>query len=247
VPARLPRKASPEVSEQILSLLRRTDTCTVSNAIESFGVRMRNEGFVHGGTRCMFPSLPPVAGYAVTGRIRTSAPPIANICYYNRMDFWEYLAALPAPKIMVMQDVDRIPGTGALFGEIHARIAAAFGCVAYVTNGTIRDLGGVKDTGIQCFAAGAGVSHSYAHVVEFGEPVEIGGLQISSGDLLHGDAHGVLKIPVDIVERLPEAVAAVAARESQLIKLCSAPGFSLQKLEEALKQEDAACHPPHHH
>jgi len=243
----LPTKAIPEVSEKILSFLRRTDTCTVSNAIESFAVRMRNEGFVHGGTRCMFPSLPPVAGYAVTGRVRTSAPPIANLCYYNRLDFWEYVAALPAPKIVVLQDVDRIPGMGALFGEIHARIAGAFGCVAHVTNGTIRDLSGVKDAGLQCFAAGASVSHAYAHVIEFGEPVEIGGLKICSGDLLQGDCHGVLKIPADVAERLPEAVAAVVAHESKLIKLCASPDFSIQMLEKALRQEDATCHPPQQH
>lgn len=237
---------TPGTSEEILEFLKSTDTCTVSNAIEGFDVRMRNEGFVHGATRCMFPSLAPVAGYALTGRIRTSAPPIANLCYYHRMDFWHYVASLPGPKMIVVQDADRIPGTGALFGEIHARIAAALGCVAYLTNGTIRDLAGIRDAGFQCFASGTSVSHSYAHVVEFGEPVEIGGLKISSGDLLHGDCHGVLKIPSDVIEGLPQAVAEIRAREAKLIRLCTSPDFSLQKLERMLKQEGADCHPLHH-
>ena len=235
----------PEVSPELLDFLHHTDTCTVSNAIETFNVRMRNEGFIHGVTRCMFPALAPVAGYAVTGRVRTSAPPIANLCYYNRLDFWEYVASLPAPKVVVVQDADRIPGTGALFGEIHARIAGALGCIAYVTNGTVRDLPGIRDAGFQCFASGTSVSHSYAHVVEFGEPVEIGGLKILSGDLLHGDCHGVLKVPKEIAEQLPDAVAHVTARESKLIKACAARDFSIRKLEELLKQEDSNCH--HHH
>ncbi|HVV46947.1 MAG TPA: hypothetical protein VHC72_17165, partial [Bryobacteraceae bacterium] len=60
------------VGPGVLDFLRRTDTCTVSNAIETFNVRMRNEGFIQAGVECMFPDLPPVAGYAVTARIRTT-------------------------------------------------------------------------------------------------------------------------------------------------------------------------------
>src|SRR5690242_1782976 len=94
------------LAADILALLRETDTCAVSNAIESFNVRMRNEGYVHDAVRCLFPELPPVAGYAVTGRIRTAAPPIANLCYYHRMDWWEYVVRVPAPRIIVLADVD---------------------------------------------------------------------------------------------------------------------------------------------
>jgi len=187
-----------------------------------------------------------VAGYAVTGRVRSSAPPIANLCYYNRMDFWRYMASVPDPKILVMEDADRIPGTGALFGEIHARIATALGCVAYVTNGTVRDLGGLKELGFQCFAAGTSVSHAYAHIIDFGEPVEIGGLKISSGELLQGDCHGVQTIPTEIAERLPAAAAKIVARESELIRLCASPDFSLEKLDHVLKQEGSTCQPASH-
>jgi regulator of RNase E activity RraA len=235
-----------QVNSEVVKFLKHTDTCTISNAIETFCVRMRNEGFVHGMTRCLFPALPPVAGYAVTGRVRSSAPPIANLCYYNRMDFWRYMASVPDPKILVMEDADRIPGTGALFGEIHARIATALGCVAYVTNGTVRDLGGLKELGFQCFAAGTSVSHAYAHIIDFGEPVEIGGLKISSGELLQGDCHGVQTIPTEIAERLPAAAAKIVARESELIRLCASPDFSLEKLDHVLKQEGSTCQPASH-
>ena len=68
-----------QVTPEIFDFLRRTDTCSVSNAIETFNVRMRNEGFIQGGVKCIFPAMPPVVGYAVTGRIRTTAPPISNL------------------------------------------------------------------------------------------------------------------------------------------------------------------------
>ncbi|MGA2596511.1 MAG: RraA family protein [Bryobacteraceae bacterium] len=236
-------KKDQQVSAEFLEFLGRTDTCTVSNAIERFNVRMRNEGFIHDVTHCVFPDLPPVAGYAVTGRIRTSAPPIADLCYYHRLDWWRHVAALPAPKIIVIADVDRIPGTGALLGEIHVRIARALGCVACVTNGTVRDIEGIRSAEFQCFASGTSVSHSYAHIIEFGEPVDIGGLTISTGDLLHGDRHGVLKVPYGVVDGLPAEVAHIQNREAELIRFCQSPEFSLGKLEPILEQESASCQP----
>jgi regulator of RNase E activity RraA len=192
----------------------------------------------------MFPSLPPIAGYAVTGRIRTTAPPISDLCYYHRVDWWEYLASVPGPKVIVLHDVDRIPGTGAFVGEIHTRISKALGCVGYVTNGTIRDLPGVAAAEFQCFAAGASVSHSYAHIIDFGEPVEIGGLKVSPGDLLHGDQHGVHTIPFSIAEDLPRSVKAVQDREAELLCFCQSPGFTLAKLVSILNEESRACQPP---
>ena len=234
---------SEQVSPEILNFLCHTDTCMVSNAIETFRVRMRNEGFINDSSRCMFPDLPPVAGYAVTGRIRTTSPPIANLCYYHRIDWWRYVASVPGPKVIVIADIDRIPGTGAFFGEIHAQIARSFGCVAYVTNGTVRDLSALKDAAFPAFAAGASVSHAYAHIVEYGEPVDLGGLTISSGDLVHADCHGVQTVPLEIAAELPAEAERIRQRESELIRFCNSPEFSLEKLERILNEESAVCQP----
>jgi regulator of RNase E activity RraA len=67
-----------------------------------------------------------------------------------------------------------------------------------------------------------------------GEPVEIGCLQIRTGDLLHADCHGVQKIPLEIAAEIPGAVERVAARERELIALCNDPAFSIEKLKELL-------------
>jgi 4-hydroxy-4-methyl-2-oxoglutarate aldolase len=225
------RQATPET----LEFLRRTDTCTVSNAIETFNVRMRNEGFIQGGVKCIFPAMPPVAGYAVTGRLRTTVPPISNLIYYQNIEWWEYVASMPGPKVIVLADTDPAPGTGALFGEIHVQISKALGCVAYVTNGTVRDLPAIRAANFQCFAGGVSVSHAYAHLIEMNEPVEIGSLQIRPGDLLHADCHGVQTVPVEIASELPGVVSEIAARESELIRLCEQPDFSIEKLVTALE------------
>lgn len=238
-------KTIKQVSPEILDILRRTDTCSLSNAIETFNVRMRNEGFVNGGIRCLIPELPPVVGYAVTGSIRTTAPPIANLCYYHRTDWWQFVASIPSPKIIVLEDVDRIPGTGAFVGEIHARIARALGCVGYVSNGTVRDMAGLRAADFQCFAAGTSVSHSYAHIVDFGEPIELGGLKVATGDLIHGDCHGVQKVPLEIIDALPAEVDRILRREASLIRFLQSGEFSLDKLTAMLTEESASCQPPY--
>jgi len=226
------RQAPPGVLEQ----LRALDTCTVSNAIERLDVRLRNEGFTDISVRCLSPELPPMVGYAATGRIRTTAAPTARYWYYERMDFWEYLATIPAPRIIVVEDMDGHPGLGALFGEVHAQIGRALGCIGYVTNGAVRDLPGIERTGFHLFAGGVAVSHAYAHVVDFGGPVEVGGLRVNPGDLLHGDLHGVVSVPAAIAAQVPKVAAELLAQERELIQLCQSAHFSMEKLRRQIER-----------
>jgi len=157
-------------------------------------------------------------------------------CYYYRMDFWNYVTTIPEPRVIVLQDVDHTPGVGAFVGEIHAAIGMALKCVGYVTNGSVRDLPAVKALGFHLFSGSVSVSHAYAHLIEFGDPVEIGGLKIVPGDLLHGDRHGVLKIPPEAVAGIPQEAERVMRAESELIRFCQSPQFSLEGLSDRLTQ-----------
>ena len=227
-----------------LERLREFDACTVSNAIEKFSVRLRNEGFISRAVRCRFPDLPPMVGYAATGRIRTASPPMTHRCYYDRMDWWTYVASLPKPRVIVVQDADGKPGLGAFVGEIHASIALALDCVGCVTNGAVRDLPAIKALNFQLFSGNLSVSHSYAHIIDFSEPVEIGGLKIRSGDLLHGDRHGVLNVPVELVADIPAEASKILAEERELTDFCRSPGFSLEELAKRLRQWPGSCDLP---
>jgi regulator of RNase E activity RraA len=224
-------------SRECLERLRRFDTCTLSNAIERLGVRPRNEGFIVGAVHCQYPKLPPVAGFAITGRIRCSMPPVGGGWYYEQIDWLRYLETVPGPRIVVMQDCDPYPGTGAMFGEVHARICRALDCVAYVTNGAVRDIPGIEALKFQLFAGGLSVSHAYVHVVEFGQPIEIGGLGICSGDLLHGDLHGVHRIPLKAVRDLAAAAEQVRLQEEELFHLCDDEDFCVDKLAAKLEEQ----------
>jgi regulator of RNase E activity RraA len=223
-------RAMKAVPRQLFAELEKFDSCTISNAIETFEVRTRNEGFINSSVRCQFPAMGPRAGYAVTARIRSSSTPIAGRCYYDRPDWWTHVQASPGPKFVAIQDIDHVPGLGALVGEIHSNIFTALGCTALATNGAVRDLPGVEKSGLQVFAGNVSVSHAYAHVVDFGVPVELGGLTINPGDLLHGDRHGIVCIPFDIVEDIPAEAARIVETEKELIHYCRSPQFSAEEL-----------------
>jgi regulator of RNase E activity RraA len=220
-----------------MEIVRRLDGCTLANAIETFQTRLRNEGFADNSIRCLFPQMPPMLGYAATIKIRGSAPPTAAGIYAERTDWWEYILSLPAPRVVVVQDVATQPGLGSLLGAVHVNILRALGCTGAVTNGAVRALPAAESLGFQLFAGSVSVSHAYVHVVEFGTPVEVGGLKVASGELIHGDLNGVQSIPPAIAARIPAAAAEIVARQQELITLCQSREFSLEKLRAAITKE----------
>jgi 4-hydroxy-4-methyl-2-oxoglutarate aldolase len=225
---------SPLPAEQ-LEALQRLDTCTVCNAIEQLDVRLRNEGFANASIRSILPCARPVVGYAATVCIRCSNPPMEGHVYVDRTDWWSYLLTVPAPRVVVIHDVDRSPGVGAFLGEVHAAILLKLGCVAAVTNGAVRDVPAIEEMGLECFAGSVSVSHAYAHIVDYGQPVEVGGLKIRPGDLLHADSHGVLSVPKETAAQIPALAARLLAHEHHVIDLCRSSDFSLDKLRTMVK------------
>jgi 4-hydroxy-4-methyl-2-oxoglutarate aldolase len=214
----------------LLEALRHLDAGTLANAIETFQKRLRNEGFVDHTVHCLCPRLEPMVGYAATLRIRGSAPPTAGDAYADRTDWWSYVLTLPTPRVAVVQDISTHPGLGALVGAVHMNILRALQCVGVITNGAVRDLPAAESAGFHYFAGSLSVSHAYVHIVEIGSEVEIGGLKIQSGDLLHGDAHGVQSIPLEIATQIPTVAAQIATKEQAIIALCRSPDFSLERL-----------------
>lgn len=225
----------PLIRVEHLDALRCLDTCTVSNAIETFQLRLRNAGFANSRVRCVFEDFPPMVGYAATARLRSGEPPITG-SYHHRADWWNSILRVPAPRIAVLEDLDEPPGIGAFLGDMHAAILKALGCVGYVTNGAVRQLPRVRDMGVQLFAGNVAVSHAYAHIFDYGSAVKVGGLEVTPGDLLHGDRHGVLVVPKEIAAEIPAAAAKVQAAEHRIIRLCQSQEFSVEKLRQVLEE-----------
>lgn len=227
--------AMSPLTEDVLSALRQFDTCTIANAVEKFQVRLRNTGFTNANIHCRFPDAPPMVGYALTGRLRTGEPPITGVVFHDRTDLWNTVLTVSGPRVLVLKDMDQPPGRGAFVGDVHASILKALGCVGFLTNGAVRELPSVQSTGFQLFSGNVAVSHAYAHIFDVKTDVEVGGMEVRPGDLLHGDRHGVISIPLEIAAEVPRVAAELRKRERKIIDFCQSNGFSVGKLGELMR------------
>jgi regulator of RNase E activity RraA len=222
----MPDRLPPEQLEE----LKLFDTPTISNAIERFNVRPRNEGFMSSEIKCMFPDLGRMVGYAATATIMARQPAPEGL-RVSRHDYWDYLVSLPAPRVVVIQDLDNPPAVGSFWGEVNGNIHKALGCIGTVTNGGVRDLDEVHALGFHFFACAPIVSHAYVHLVQFNVAVEVGGVVVRSGDLIHADKHGAITIPHEIAADLAEMCREVQRAERSTISFCKSPDFSLERLK----------------
>ncbi|HSP56042.1 MAG TPA: RraA family protein [Dehalococcoidia bacterium] len=219
---------TPPLTPEELEALRQITTPTVCNAIETFGVRPRNEGFMDSAIACRFPELGPMVGYAVTARIRASKIDGTEVRHHQ---IWADFEKTPKPWVVVIEDLDYPNPVGSYWGEVNASAYRALGAVGCVTNGGVRDLPEARRLGFHFFSSCVLVSHAYVHVVEAGGPVRVGGLTVRPGDLLHGDEHGVNSIPLEIARGLPNAARRIDEAEHRLIDYAQSKECTREGLE----------------
>jgi regulator of RNase E activity RraA len=216
------------LNREEMESLRRWSTCAVSNGIELFNIRPRNEGFMLPEIKCIFPELGAMIGYAVTAVISADSPEGRRI---QPPDWWEMILKIPEPRVIVIHDIDH-PVVGSFWGEVNANIHRALGCVGTVTDGSVRDLDEVREMGFHFFSSCVTVSHAYVHLVEMGIPVKVGGLVVKPGDLILGDKHGVISIPLEIARDVPKAAQLVEDWERPVINYCKSKEFNIEGLKE---------------
>ena len=79
------------------------------------------------------------------------------------------------------------------------------------------------------------MSHAYAHIFDFGSMVNVGGLEVQPGNLMHGDRHGILTIPKQIASEIPAVAARLRQADKEVIDFCRSPEFSVDKLRQVVK------------
>lgn len=204
-----------------LAELRLFSSPTIANAIETFGVRPRLVGITRTGVNCHFPQLGPMVGYACTATILSSQPP-AKPRKVDRREYWEYVRDFPAQKVSVVQDLSETP-MGAYWGEVNVNMHQALGSQGLLTNGAVRDLVEVERARFHVFAGSVAVSHGWAHLEDFNRPVEVFGMLVQPGDLIHADLHGAVVIPHEIAGRVAQAARQVEASEKPILAACGTP------------------------
>lgn len=196
--------------------LRRIDSPTIANAIETFEIRPRVSGYVGYDIRCIFPDLPPTVGYAVTCTVDSTTEGREGIGF-NAL--YELLLDAPKPAVVVMQDVgtDRLHSCHA--GEVMSTRMKSLGAVGILTDGGLRDANEVRALGgFQYFCAGLVVSHGNPICLSVGDEVTISGMKVRPGDLLHGDLNGVVHIPDECAADVAEAAYRIWERENETMR-----------------------------
>jgi regulator of RNase E activity RraA len=224
-----------EITLADLQKLTEWDTPTICNGLELTNPERRSLGFTVEQMVCAYPDQKPICGYARTATIRAVAPPkrtgAENLAL--RQAYYRYVADGQGPTISVIQDLDPNPGFGAFWGEVNTAIHSGLGALGLVTNGSIRDLDACAP-GFQMLAGKVGPSHAHVHVVDHGCQVNVYGMLVDHGDIIHADRHGAVVVPAGAVKKLPEAIGLLERREKVILDAARASDFDIEKLTAAM-------------
>lgn len=204
--------ASTRLAEGELLRLRRFSTPTVYNGWEQISAVDRRGVVNREDVHDFMPHFGAMVGYAVTLEVEPSNP-----AHIERgaapQDYRAYLESIPGPKIVVVKDADSPNVIGTYFGEVNASLHRALGCVGMITDGGIRDIVEMTGLGFKALARRLCVGHAYAWPVRWGHAVEVFGLTIEPGQLIHADQHGIIAIPSQDEAGLLEATQFMDANE----------------------------------
>lgn len=198
--------------------LKRWNTPTIYNGWEQ--ITKRNpalDGFNLEETRDFMPQMGTMVGYAVTVVIEPSNPDHHTANPHAGEEYRRYVATVPGPKIVVVQDLDKPRVLGSHWGEVNANLHRAIGCVGTVTDGAIRDVDEMTNAGFKALARRLCVGHAFVHPVRWGCEVEVFGTRVAPGDLIHADKHGFLVISPEEQPALLEAARFMDANECRTI------------------------------
>ena len=201
------------MEKSLYELLRRIDTPSVCNAIEVAQGQRGFASFTRGTVLCSAPEEPAMVGYALTAKIAGVEPST--------------------------EDTDYPHCISAYWGEVNTTVHKGFGILGALTNGVMRDLGDLPD-GFPVVAGSIGPSHGFVHVKDFDCSVEVFGLTVRPGDLIHADRHGALIIPEVVLPDLEAALNTMFANEKLVLDPARQDGFNFEKFEAAWSAFEAA-------
>jgi regulator of RNase E activity RraA len=196
--------------------LKRWNTPTIYNGWEQVTKHdAGRDAFNLEPTRDFMPQMGPMVGYAMTLKIRPGEKKLKNPESWKK--YRRYLATVDAPKIVVVQDLDKPKLWGSFWGEVNANVHRALGCVGTITDGAIRDVTEMTNAGFHALARTLFVGHAYSCPVEWGVEVEVFGRKVKPGQLIHADTHGFLAIPDEDQPRLLEAARFMDSNECRTL------------------------------
>ena len=217
----------------LLNLLKSVDTPTVCNAIEVAQGKRGFNDFTR-GTMLASDTKGVIVGYAVTAQIAAIEPPTeaVSVIRERRMSYYKAMSENVKPSIAVVEDLDYPNCIGAFWGEVNTTIHKGFGMSGALTNGVMRDLGDMAE-GFPVVAGSIGPSHGFVHVRSVNQPINIFGMNIKSGDLVHADRHGAVVVPTDVIDDLETSILKMQQTERLVLDPARKKGFDFNAFETA--------------
>jgi len=226
--------------------LKRWNTPTIYNGWEQItNQNSARDGFNLEDVRDFMPQMGPMVGYAITVVIHPGNPEPPKRNPNAWAEYRAYVASVPGPKIVVVQDLDKPHLYGAFWGEVNSSIHRALGCVGTIIDGGIRDLDEMNAAGFKALARRLCVGHAHSCPVKWNCAVEVFGRTVEPGQLIHADKHGFLAIPRQDEAALLDAAQFMDGNECKtLLPACTTPGGAeqvLSALNQAGKEFQAAA------
>ena len=215
-----------------LEVLGRYDTPTICNALLAIAPEAAGRS-TKAMLHCARPGLPPMVGFARTTLYRTLEPGSLDAEAEKAQDlaWFDYVAAGPAPRIVVVQDGDTPhAATNALFGEVMSFMHSALGCIGLVTNGAVRDVAGMAE-GFQVLHGGIRPNRADYHRVDFDCEVNVAGLYARTDTLIHADVNGAVVVPPNLIPQILEAAVEVTKKEQAIIDFCRDPDVTVDSFK----------------
>lgn len=203
--------------EEILQL-KRWNTPTIYNGWEQITKRNPAADAMNlEETRDFMPQMGPMVGRAVTVVIEPSNKRHreANPDAWN--EYRRYVASVPGPKIVCVQDLDKPRVIGSFWGEVNSNMHRSLGCVGTIVDGAIRDVDEMNNAGFKALARRLCVGHAHVHPVRWDCPVEVFGRTIAPGSLIHADKHGFLVLAAEEEAHILEAARFMDANECETV------------------------------
>jgi regulator of RNase E activity RraA len=213
----------------MVDYLKSVDTPTLSNAIELLKLRPHSAGFTPLQIRCLFPEFGRMCGYAVTAQVETAtqADPTGREMF---VPLFEAVRQSPKPAVVVFQEIGGYRDYAAHCGEVLATVFTRLGAVGLVSDCAVRDIPEVRGLRFHYFARGAVASHAWFRIIRVNVAVQVCGMAVRPGDLLHGDENGLLQVPAEALDRLPAMVDQVRTRERALMDYVRSDALDLSEL-----------------
>ncbi len=231
---------------EVLEKLKEYDTPSVTNVVATYPNSDLCLGLFHPWNtqwytdqrlRCMYPELGRRVGYAVTVTYGVPDPGFKRLGF---ADLCKAIDASPKPVVLLIKQnlPEEIKNKNGLCGGNMMTAFKALGVVGVISDGPSRDIDEVRPLGLQYMLTGVCAGHGDFAIEEVNGAVEICGMMVKPGDLVHMDENGAVRFPADRAEEVAELCEKLRLHEEEKqrrLAQCTDPVLMAQIMSDTYK------------